>query len=617
MSTTEINNSTSKQNHKMNEQQQEQSFLNHKHQRDLKGCSECLSSNEELLTFNKLKELMEYIFDNVLKPQIDSTKRKNFLTNAMWNKQVNISLCQECLLKNIISKGVLSFSSVSDKNESYNSCALSTFIEEACAKMKGNLDLIEKEVNVIEMITTNMNNKDKVNDNNNNCESNDKNINDNVNNCKAIISKSNEIISEIESKIKNDKIKKISVSNETHKQILDKIKDFDNIDDKVGSLKEESSGIKNKQKKINDEFVNINEIHNKGNTNVLDLNQNITKDKEAAILKEQLTPNNPDVITEKNIQEQIKNSFPDLSALNNTTQKTINQQQQQQPPLIQKKPPLSQPLPTMPKQQPPQKDLSIIQDVMPNLNHLPPNISQLSSLKQPPSQQQPPYLIPSTSITPGNPHPYFASILPNINDPQSLLQNIPPIPQFIFSSQIPLPRQQTPSLEPPIQTIPVSSCIIPASSAFPQGAPFLQPPQQQTIINETHNFPGLKPTTSQIYNPLTQGLPQNSTYPFNAGPKLPAFYDYGQFPPQQNDNTFNFKPPNISDGLFPQMSLNPAPGLIDLGNKPLPGPTQNQMSFFGMDYLNHMNNRMDTNNSNNKKVGKANEPNQGNSNNNN
>ena len=125
MSSTEINNNTSKQTHKMNEQQQEQSFLNHKHQRDLKGCSECLSSNEELLTFNKLKELMEYIFDNVLKPQIDSTKRKNFLTNAMWNKQVNISLCQECLLKNIISKGVLSFSSVLDKNESYNSSSLS------------------------------------------------------------------------------------------------------------------------------------------------------------------------------------------------------------------------------------------------------------------------------------------------------------------------------------------------------------------------------------------------------------------------------------------------------------------------------------------------------------
>ena len=56
MSTTEVNN-TSKQTHKMNEQQPEQSFLNHKHQRDLKGCTECLSSNEELLTFNKLKSV--------------------------------------------------------------------------------------------------------------------------------------------------------------------------------------------------------------------------------------------------------------------------------------------------------------------------------------------------------------------------------------------------------------------------------------------------------------------------------------------------------------------------------------------------------------------------------
>ena len=613
MSTTEVNN-TSKQTHKMNEQQPEQSFLNHKHQRDLKGCTECLSSNEELLTFNKLKELMEYIFDNVLKQHVDSAQKKTFLTNIMWNKPVNISLCQECLLKNIISKGVLSFSSVSDKNESdnslykYNLCSLSTFIEEACVKMKGNLDLIEKEVNVIEMIASNMNNKDKVNDNN--CESNDKNFNDNVNACKAIISKSNEIISEIESKMKIDKIKKTGVSNETHKQILDRIKDFDNVDDKLCSLKEDSSGIKSKQKKTNDDFVNINEF-NKGNTNVLDFNQNISKDKEAAILKEQLTPNNPDA-SEKNIQEQIKNSFSDMTTLN-TTQKNLNQQQA---PLIQKKPPLNQSLPNIPKQQPSQKDLSIIQDVIPNINHLPQNISQLSSLKQPQSQQQPPYIIPSTSINPGNPHPYFASILPNINDPQGLLQNFPPIPQFIFSTQIPLPRQQTPPLEPPIQTIPVSPCIIPTPSAFPQGAPFLQPPNQQTIINETHNFPGLKPTTSQIYNPLTQGLPQNSGYPFNAGPKLPTFYDYGQFPPQQNDNTFNFKPPNIGDGLFPQMPLNPTPGLIDLGNKPLPGPNQNQMGFFGMDYLNHMNNRMDNNNSNNKKSGKANETNQGNSNNN-
>lgn len=69
-------------------------------------CQECDNqNNEKILSFTLTNQIMTFIFENILSPNIDIKIKNDLLSLTLPNKPINLKFCQKCLVKILINKG--------------------------------------------------------------------------------------------------------------------------------------------------------------------------------------------------------------------------------------------------------------------------------------------------------------------------------------------------------------------------------------------------------------------------------------------------------------------------------------------------------------------------------
>ena len=68
-------------------------------------CQEC-ESGKNILSFSLSNKLMTYIYENVLNPNTDNQKKNELLALTLPNKTINLNICQNCLIKTLLTKGL-------------------------------------------------------------------------------------------------------------------------------------------------------------------------------------------------------------------------------------------------------------------------------------------------------------------------------------------------------------------------------------------------------------------------------------------------------------------------------------------------------------------------------
>ena len=64
-------------------------------------CQEC-ESGKNILSFSLSNKLMTYIYENVLNPNTDNQKKNELLALTLPNKTINLNICQNCLIKTLL-----------------------------------------------------------------------------------------------------------------------------------------------------------------------------------------------------------------------------------------------------------------------------------------------------------------------------------------------------------------------------------------------------------------------------------------------------------------------------------------------------------------------------------
>ena len=90
--------------------QESKTFLQNKRERDeatAQKCQECgIEDKDRVLTFSLSNQLMTFIYENMLNPGIDNQIKNDILTLALPNKAICLTICKNCLIKILVTKGL-------------------------------------------------------------------------------------------------------------------------------------------------------------------------------------------------------------------------------------------------------------------------------------------------------------------------------------------------------------------------------------------------------------------------------------------------------------------------------------------------------------------------------